>query len=171
MWRCLIVANQTLGGPELDRALRDRIARRHRDFFILVPMTAANFETSLWTLGFPLEGFPDLATAGIIDEENRRRDDALAESRQRAEQRLSLMLASVRDAGGLAAGAVGDADPVAAVRELLDREPFDEIIVSTLPAGISRWLGMDLPSRVARMTQAPVTTIEAEDNEGDGAEH
>ena len=38
----------------------------------------------------------------------------------------------------------------------------DAVIVSTLPAGVSRWLKMDLPSRIDRMTDAPVTTIEAE---------
>ena len=41
-------------------------------------------------------------------------------------------------------GAVGDADPLAAVRNLLETRPFDEIILATLPAGASRWLRMDL---------------------------
>jgi hypothetical protein len=33
------------------------------------------------------------------------------------------------------------------VRETLKREPFDEVIVSTLPARVSHWLHRDLPSR------------------------
>ncbi len=36
---------------------------------------------------------------------------------------------------------------------------FDEIIISTLPSGISRWLGMDLPHRVERQFKLPVTTV------------
>lgn len=36
-----------------------------------------------------------------------------------------------------------------------------EVIVSTLPAGISRWLKLDLASRIARMSDVPVTTVEA----------
>jgi hypothetical protein len=38
---------------------------------------------------------------------------------------------------------------------------FDEIIISTLPATLSRWLKLDAPSRIARMTQVPVTHVEA----------
>jgi hypothetical protein len=41
----------------------------------------------------------------------------------------------------------------------LDR--FDEIIISTLPPGVSRWLGMDLPSRAERKFKLPVTTVTA----------
>ncbi len=167
MGRTLIVANQTLGGAELDRTIRERIAGGQRDYYIVVPMIAARYETSVWTLGFPLEGLPDAAAAEIASEEGQRRDDAIAESQARAEERLARMITSVHEAGGRAAGEVGDPDPGLAVRELLEREHFDEVLVSTLPPGISRWLRMDLPSRVQRMTDVPVTTVEAEPEPSD----
>jgi hypothetical protein len=45
--------------------------------------------------------------------------------------------------------------------EAAELEHFDEIISSTLPSGISRWLGMDLPSRAERKFKLPVATITA----------
>jgi hypothetical protein len=45
-------------------------------------------------------------------------------------------------------GIVGDPDPETAVRDLLAEQDFDEIIVSTLPPRVSRWLSMDLPGRL-----------------------
>jgi hypothetical protein len=51
---------------------------------------------------------------------------------------------------------------VEAAKEVLERHSaFDEIIVSTLPAGLSRWVKKDVPRRIARLTGVPVTTVEA----------
>ena len=52
-------------------------------------------------------------------------------------------------------------DPIKAVDQLRERRQFDEIILSTLPQPISKWLGMDLPHRLHRHTGLPVTTITA----------
>jgi hypothetical protein len=41
----------------------------------------------------------------------------------------------------------------------MERASFDEIIISTLPSSISRWLRLDLPSRVQRAHAVPVVTI------------
>jgi hypothetical protein len=49
------------------------------------------------------------------------------------------------------AGVVGDPDPLVAVQEVLARERFDEAIVSTPPARVSRWLRRDLLSRVQQI--------------------
>jgi hypothetical protein len=63
-------------------------------------------------------------------------------------------------AGGRVEGLIGDADPLVAVRQTLEREPFDEVIVSTLPARVSHWLHRDLPSRVEQLG-VPVTVVTA----------
>jgi hypothetical protein len=56
-------------------------------------------------------------------------------------------------------GKVGDPDPVVAVMDMWDPMKFDEIIVSTLPTGSSRWLGLDLPHRLEKLTSVPVTHV------------
>lgn len=62
-------------------------------------------------------------------------------------------------AGLEATGVVGDADPVIAVHETWDPRAYDEVLVSTLPGGSSRWVQADLPHRVARLTGVPVTHV------------
>ena len=57
-------------------------------------------------------------------------------------------------------GEVVDALPVGRVQELLREEHFDGVVVSTLPRRLSRWLLMDLPHRIARVSDVPVTRIE-----------
>jgi hypothetical protein len=57
-------------------------------------------------------------------------------------------------------GIVGDHDPLVAVRDALAVEAFDEAIISTLPARVSRWLHRDLPSRVEQLG-LPVTLVTA----------
>jgi adenosine/AMP kinase len=63
-----------------------------------------------------------------------------------------------RAAGGRVEAAVGDTDPLVAVKTALDASSFDEVIVSTLPSHVSHWLGLDLPARVARLG-VPVTVV------------
>ena len=57
-------------------------------------------------------------------------------------------------------GLIGDPDLFVAVQEALAREPFDEVIVSTLPTRVSHWLRRDLPSRVEQLG-LPVTVVTA----------
>ncbi len=59
--------------------------------------------------------------------------------------------------GATADGAVGPNDPVHAIRDVLKDQQFDEIIISTLPVGASKWLRRDIPHRVERAFHLPVT--------------
>src|SRR5262245_22728286 len=70
----------------------------------------------------------------------------------------------LRTAGFEADGVDGDADPIVAFREAWDPGRYDEVIVSTLPTEASRWLQIDLPHRVARIADAPVTHVVAVSN-------
>ena len=64
-------------------------------------------------------------------------------------------------AGGNVAGIVGGADPFESVKEALQDGDFDEIIISTLPTRMSKWLRRDLPNRVMALG-SPVTVITPE---------
>lgn len=64
-------------------------------------------------------------------------------------------------AGGPVEGIVGDNDPFVAVQQTVERGDFDELIISTLPARVSRWLRRDLPHRVESFG-LPVTVVTAE---------
>ena len=54
---------------------------------------------------------------------------------------------------------VGDSSPTLAIADVLILSPQDEIILSTLPPGVSRWLNKDLPHRVEQRFGLPVTTV------------
>lgn len=81
-----------------------------------------------------------------------------------AERVLELDLAVLRGLHNDVDGIVGDADPMTAVRQLLDTRSFDEIIVVTLPAsGASKWLRLDLARRLQRVTKLPVVEVAGEE--------
>ena len=84
------------------------------------------------------------------------------ESRETAQARLDEMLERLREMGAEADGEVGDRDPVMAVRDALRRHEVDEVIVSTLPRGLSRWLGEDVPARLRDSVRVPVTVVTQE---------
>jgi len=158
MKRCLVVANQTLGGLALVTAIRQRLAEGPHSFYVVVPATPSAF----------LRWGPQAQAAG---------GDLLADppGRHYADRRLAAELSRLRSIGAEADGEVGDVRPLQAITDVLAREQFDEIIISTLPAppgqtptaaaaphprqSISRWLKMDLPDRVARRFDLPVTHI------------
>jgi hypothetical protein len=84
-------------------------------------------------------------------------DQSASSARSELEQELpSLQKAA---AGMPVEGMVGDPDPVAAVEDAINLRGFDEIIISTPSPRFSRWLRLDLPSKISGMG-LPVRTID-----------
>src|SRR5436190_6649629 len=131
----LVVGNQTLAGPELSAAIAERIASAEpTQFHVVVPASPVQ------------DGF-------TWDE-----DKAYAA----AHERLDAMLDHLRGLGVDASGEVGHKDPVEAARDAMRGRQVDEVILSTLPAGLSRWLGQDAPTRLKAAVAVPVVVITAE---------
>lgn len=157
MGGCLVVANQTLGGAALRRALNRRIAAGVTEFFVVVPMVEPAHETA-WIPADPAFG---VVLADDIE-------NAVERARARSQRRLDRMLERIRSCGGVAAGEIGDSDPVLAARDALTHHPeLDDVLLSTLPAGLSRWIRMDVPSRLDRAVDLPVEVVEASEDDAD----
>ncbi len=144
MGQYLIVANQTLGGAELEREVQQRIEVGESRFYIVVPATPTHHKTKAWGGGF--------------DDDSSETDKA----HDVAEGRLGQMMDKLKSLGAKADGEVGDADPQTAVKDVLRHQSFDEVIVSTLPSGLSGWLKADVPSQIAAVTGSLVTTVKAQ---------
>ncbi|HWK27689.1 MAG TPA: hypothetical protein VNS09_14070 [Solirubrobacter sp.] len=78
-----------------------------------------------------------------------------------ARQRLRRLLASLDDAGIVAAGMIGDPDPYTAVMNAVQYFHLSEIVISTLPEGSSQWVADKLVERVQAATRLPVEHIES----------
>lgn len=129
--RYLIVANRTLGGEQLLAEVERRMAAGPCEFHLLVPASRPHGSTT-WTEG---------------------------EAHAQATRQLHNALSRLRGVGAEVSGEVGDARPVQAIGDVLLREPFDEIILSTFPIGLSRWLRQDVVHRVQRQHGIPVTHV------------
>ena len=130
MRQYLVVANQTLGGEHLIGRIREYAAAGPSRFHVVVPATRPT--DHIWSEG---------------------------EVTAAAQDRLDVALAAIRALGAEADGEIGDPNPLRAVEDaFLDRQ-FDEIILSTLPPGLSKWLSLDLPGRVATRFEVPVTHV------------
>jgi hypothetical protein len=81
--------------------------------------------------------------------------------REAARARLDDACRDLRDRGVESDGVLGDADPMVAVQEVWDPGRFDEIMVSTFATGASRWMQVDLPHRVAKLTDCTVRHVES----------
>jgi len=153
MRRYLIVANQTLHGPDLREEISERIRAAPCSFFVLVPNTsAAHYDAVAASAVLKQPGTWWWATnyAGPATDE-----EATAQARQRLDQ----MLADLGGLGLSVEGELGSPDPVEAIGKVLADRQFDEIIVATLPRSISRWLAADFPAEAERRFGLPVTTI------------
>lgn len=131
----LLVANRTADTDGLRQAVRERSAKGTTRFHLLVPAVPSGLHR-------------------VVDPE--------VAGREAAHIRLSTALPRVSEAAGfMVGGEVGSADPMAAIQDTLARESFDEIVISTLPRRVSRWLHVDLPSK-AKGLGLPVSHVEAE---------
>ena len=146
MHRVLIVANQTIGSAELTSAINERIASGSR-FHLLVPVPP----TPPSAISVGLAAVESAATAFMV----------LPDLRALAEERLESGLEWLRGLGAEATGEVGVIDTVAAVVGVVERDQVDEIIVSTLPSRISKWLRQDLPHKIEKHVTVPVTVVSA----------
>ena len=132
--RVLVVAHRTAATPALLNAVSERAARGPCAFTLLVPNIAHGLHR-------------------IVDAED--------QSEDAAQSVLALALPLLEEAaGGHVDGMVGDPEPLNAVQDAVNLQGFDEIIVSTLPVRVSRWLRLDLPSKIGGLG-LPVTTITA----------
>lgn len=152
MTRYLVVANQTLAAERLTREIDARIEKEPSSFFVVAPATA-------------LKDYRGARDPSLEDDPTGTPSDVQAarEAKRQAQQRLTRLLDHIRVAGAAADGVIGDSDPEAAVRSALADGDYDEVIVSTLPEGLSRWLRQDLPSKVQKMFDGPVTTLISND--------
>ena len=130
----LVVANRTAATPALVNAVRERAGQGPCRFTLLVPAVAHGMHRA-------------------VDPEDQPRDEAQAT--------LELALPILEEAAGDSVeGLIGVSEPLAAVEDAVNTGEFDEIILSTLPSHVSRWLRLDLPRKVAGLG-LPVTTVTA----------
>jgi hypothetical protein len=171
MRRYLVVANQTLGGEELWAAIRERMAGGDCHFHLVVPATPASQldpgagarpAEGAQAATAEAEGLDHKAARQLLEDElddADPRDTGEDLGRRLARQRMRKQLDQMRELGASVSGEIGVADPVDAVRVVLHRWEFDEVIVSTLPGRRSRWLAADLPTRLRRGFKLPVTQV------------
>ena len=137
--RVLVVANKTAATPALLDAVRERAARGPCEFTLLVPNATHGLHK-------------------VVDPED--------QSQNEAETTIELALPLLEDAaGGPVDAMIGVPEPLAAIQDAVNLHGFDELIISTLPSKVSKWLKLDLPHKAAGLG-LPVTTVTARSREG-----
>jgi hypothetical protein len=130
--RVLVVAHKTAATQPLLDAVRERAHRGPCTFTLLVPNATHGLHK-------------------IVDPE----DQSAGEAQAVIDHALPLLSEA---AGTPVEGIVGAPDPGVAVDDAINLYGFDEVIISTLPTRLSRWLKLDLPSKLSG-TGLPVTTV------------
>ena len=158
MIRLLLVANKTLASGEVSDFVRGRMAKDDDcQFTLLVPATprtrAEAGERAVTAAGTAPWSVP--GGAGVYVPEQVKGEDNWEFARGRLEYGLGIL----RKLGATVDGVVGDPNPAKAISEVLKRRSYDEVVLSTLPKGVSRWLGLDIPHQVQRRFHVPVTVI------------
>ncbi|HEY2439515.1 MAG TPA: hypothetical protein VGI07_04740 [Solirubrobacteraceae bacterium] len=132
----LVVAHQTAATDALLDAVRGRAQQSPARFHLVVPRRPHGMHKVV----DPVEA--DEHEAQVV------LDEALPKLSQAA--------------GTEVTGSVGDPEPLMAIEDAVNLGDYDEIIISTLPLGISRWLKLDLVSK-SRALGLPVTHVAARD--------
>jgi hypothetical protein len=130
--RILVVANETVGGPELLDVLRGMAEGVRAQVLVVTP--ALNSPIRHWTSD----------------------DDG---ARAAAQHRLDGSLAQLARVGIEARGEVGDGDPVQAVEDALRTFGADEIVISTHPEGRSHWLERNVVEEARARFAVPITHV------------
>lgn len=131
----LVVAHRTLIGEHLLNEVRRRMEAGPCDVHLVVPVQHPTDHQ--WSQG---------------------------EVEQRARERLAEGIERFRELGATVDGEIGDVDPITAMATAeraarLAGNPFDEVLLSTLPKGPSKWLGLDAVSRARAKVDIPVTHL------------
>jgi hypothetical protein len=136
--RVLVVAHKTAATPALVDAVRERAGRGNATFTLLIPKAVHG----ITRIADP-EDAPDDETRDV----------------------LALALPLLEEAaGGRVDGLVGSSAPLEAIQDAVNVHGYDEIIISTLPGRVSRWLHLDLPSKLNGLG-LPVTTVTARERD------
>ena len=134
MTRLLILTSDGSVPDKLVEAVADRAGNGEVEARVLVPLAPV---PDAWTW-----------------DENATRSETLT--------RLDTALERLRRTGARVEGTVGcDRDAMVCVNWVMEREPFDEVIVATPHAGRARLLRMDLAARIRRAFGVPVTHVPA----------
>jgi hypothetical protein len=135
--RVLIVAHKTAATQPLLDAVHERATAGPAAFTLLVPNAAHGLHK-------------------VVDAE----DQDAGEAQEVLDDALPKL---TRAAGVEVDGMIGDPDPSAAVQDAINLRGFDEVIISTLSPKLSRWLHLDLPSKVSGLG-LPVHTVTPDDD-------
>ena len=158
MVRLLLVANKTLASGEVSEFVRDRIAKEEDcQFTLLVPATPRDH-------GAGARSVHGMASVSEARWQPTNGVDPGADENdwEFARGRMEFGLGILRNLGAQVDGEVGDANPAKAIAEVLQHRRYDEVVLSTLPKGVSRWLGLDIPHQVQRRFHVPVTVIRSQ---------
>jgi GABA permease len=148
----LLVANKTLGSGDVSEYVRTRMAKDECQFTLLVPATPR------WGSepASRLAGGLAMASEAVGFAQDSQDNYEFARSR------LEYGLEVLRGLGANVDGDIGDPDPAKAIHEVLGRKRFDEVALSQLPKGVSRWLRLDIPHQIERKYHIPVTVIKVQ---------
>lgn len=130
----LVVAHQTAATDKLLAAVAERARHGPATFHLVVPRQAHGMHR-------------------LVDPQEASEDEA-------QEVLLKALPGLSQAAGSEVTGSVGDSEPLMAIEDAVNLGDYDEIIISTLPKRISRWLKLDLVSKT-RALGLPVTHVEA----------